>query len=187
MRALEEAPRVRFGSKDSRGRYPVAVDDRLAGHVHRTRRTWWAIGLGDSCGSEHHTRAAALAGLERLVDSRDAAAAALARKLRRRTDVPEGWTLSTWDEARPGVTVRTPGICRRVEAGSADGLLYPEFWGVPVRLTRIEHLPNGSVLAYGVDGERPAWLGLGVLLSTPPYAEVGVLVPSVEAASSLGT
>jgi len=181
------AGRVRFGSRDSRGRYPVAVDVRPAGHVYRTRRAWWALGLGDNVASEHRTRAAALAGLVRLVDSRDDAAEALARKMRRRTEAPEGWTLSTWHEVRPGAVVRTPGICRRVEAGSTDGLLYPELWGDPVQLTRIEHLPNGCVLAYGLDGETPAWLGMGVLLSTPAYAELGVLVPGTEAASRIGT
>ncbi|MFI7142899.1 hypothetical protein ACIBQ5_35910 [Streptomyces massasporeus] len=178
---VEEAPRYSFGRKDGEGRYPVAVDGRPAGHVYRTRRTWWALGLDEERATDHTSRAAAAARLVALVDVRAAAAAETARKMRRRTEAPEGWKFTTWDAVGPGAIVRTPGKCLPVRGGLSDGgPLYPETWGAPVLLTGVDHLPNGCVMARGTEGDRPAWLGMGVLLSTPRYAEVGLLVPDVE-------
>jgi hypothetical protein len=172
-----EAPRYGFGSRDVRGWYSVTVDGRPAGHVYLRRRTSWALGLGDETRTDHTTRAAAAARLVGMVDSRARAARELGRRMRIRTEAPEGWMVSTWADVGKGSIVRTPGRCRPVESDRPDGLLYPDYWSDPVRLTSVEHMPNGCVFARGVEGGRPAWLGMGHLLVIPRYVEVGVLVP----------
>ncbi|MFH8986352.1 hypothetical protein [Streptomyces varsoviensis] len=179
--AVEEAPRYQFGRRDAEGRYPVSVDGAPVGHVHRTRRTWWARGLDERQATDHTSRAAAAGRLVGLVDARAAAEADRTRKMRARTVAPDGWRFTTWDAVEPGDVVRTPGRCVPVRGGHADGgPLSPETWGAPVTLTGVERLDNGSVVARGREGDAPGWLGVGVLLSTPRYAEVGLLVPDVE-------
>ncbi|MFG3533035.1 hypothetical protein ACGF8B_41025 [Streptomyces sp. NPDC047917] len=63
-------------------------------------------------------------------------------------------------------------------ASLADGPLYPEVWGVPVTLAGVDYLPGGAVMSRGEEGGAPAWSGMGVLLSTPEFAGVGILVPA---------
>ncbi|MEH0424779.1 hypothetical protein [Streptomyces sp. B21-083] len=176
--AVEETPRCRFGRRDAEGRYPVSVDGAPVGHVYRTRRTWWALGLDETRRTDHTSRAEAAARLVGLVDVRAAAEADTARRMRARTVAPEGWRVTTWEAVEPGDVVRTPGRC--VPVRGDGGPLSPEMWGAPVTLTGVERLDNGSVVARGREGDAPAWLGMGVLLSTPRYAEVGLLVPDVE-------
>lgn len=176
---LEQAPRYGLGTCDGRGRYPVTVDGRPAGHVFRTRRTWWALGLGDKVRTDHTSRAAAADRLVRMIDARARAAAEMAQRIRRRTEAPAGWRFTTWDDVGVGAVVRTPGRCRPVESDQPDGLLYPDDWSEPVRLTSVEHMPHGCVFARGMEGDRPAWLGMGHLLLVPRYVEIGVLVPEI--------
>ncbi|MFD9171385.1 hypothetical protein ACFWCP_19890, partial [Streptomyces diastaticus] len=179
--AVEEAPRYRFGRRDAEGRYPVSVDGAPVGHVYRTRRTWWAQGLDETHRTDHTSRAEAAARLVGLVDVRAAAEADTARRMRARTVAPEGWRVTSWDAVEPGDVVRTPGRCVPVRGGFGDGgPLSPETWGAPVTLTGVERLDNGCVVARGREGDAPGWAGLGVLLSTPAYAEIGLLVPVAE-------
>ncbi|MGW5336239.1 hypothetical protein [Streptomyces bauhiniae] len=180
--AVEEAPRYRFGRRDAEGRYPVAVDGAPVGHVYRTRRTWWAVGLDERHRTDHTSRAEAAARLVGLVDARAAAEADVARRMRARTVAPRGWRFTTWDAVESGDVVRTPGRCVPVRGGVGDGgPLSPEGWGAPVTLIGVERLDNGCVVARGRDGDAPGWDGIGVLLSTPAYVEVGLLVPDAEA------
>ncbi|MER7316292.1 hypothetical protein [Streptomyces halstedii] len=176
--AVEEAPRYQFGRRDAEGRYPVSVDGAPVGHVYRTRRTWWARGLDERQATDHTSRAAAAVRLVGLVDVRAAAEADRTRRMRARTVAPVGWRFTTWDAVESGDVVRTPRRCVPVSADG--GPLSPETWGAPVTLTGVERLENGSVVARGQEGDAPGWLGMGVLLSTPRYAEVGLLVPDVE-------
>ncbi|WP_281945586.1 hypothetical protein, partial [Streptomyces olivaceus] len=180
--AAEEAPRYRFGRRDAEGRYPVSVDGAPVGHVYRTRRTWWALGLDERRPTDHTSRAEAAARLVALVDVRTAAEADVTRRMRARTVAPRGWRFTTWDAVESGDVVRTPGRCVPVRGGFGDGgPLSPETWGAPVTLTGVERLDNGCVVARGREGDAPGWGGTGVLLSTPAYAEIGLLVPDAEA------
>ncbi|MFD7688725.1 hypothetical protein, partial [Streptomyces sp. NPDC059781] len=180
--AAEEAPRYRFGRRDAEGRYPVSVDGAPVGHVYRTRRTWWALGLDERRPTDHTSRAEAAARLVALVDVRAAAEADVTRRMRARTVAPRGWRFTTWDAVESGDVVRTPGRCVPVRGGFGDGgPLSPETWGAPVTLTGVERLDNGCVVARGREGDAPGWGGTGVLLSTPAYAEIGLLVPDAEA------
>ncbi|MEU6467433.1 hypothetical protein [Streptomyces sp. NPDC046976] len=177
-----EGPRYRFGRRDAEGRYPVSVDGAPVGHVYRTRRTWWALGLDETRRTDHSSRAEAAARLVGLVDVRAAVAADTARRMRARTVAPRGWRFTTWDAVESGDVVRTPRRCVPVRGGVGDGgPLSPETWGAPVTLTGVERLDNGCVVARGREGDAPGWSGIGALLSTPAYAEIGVLVPDVEA------
>lgn len=116
---------------------------------------------------------------------RAAAEADVARNMRRRTEAPPGWRFTTWDAVGPGDIVRTPVRCQPVRGASSDaGPLYPESWGAPVALTGVDYLPNGSVVARGQEESAPAWSGMGVLLSTPEFAEVGLLVPETTPAET---
>ncbi|WP_069874822.1 DNA cytosine methyltransferase [Streptomyces malaysiensis] len=179
----EEAPRYRFGREDEQGRYPVSVDGAPVGHVYQIRNTWYARGRDEKYATSHGSRREAAVRLVALVDVRAAAEAEAVRKMRRRTEAPAGWKFTTWDAVGPGDVVRTPRRCQPVRGGwSDDGPLYPETWGGPVTLTGVDHLPNGCVLATGGEGDAPAWLGMGVLLSTPQIAEVGLLIPDAPAA-----
>ncbi|MFD7623373.1 hypothetical protein [Streptomyces sp. NPDC059802] len=172
-----DVPRYRFGRYDDRGRCPVAVDGELVGHVYRIRRTWHAIGLSEKYATSHTCRGAAATRVVALIDMRAAVEADVARKMRRRTEAPPGWRCTTWDAVGPGDIVRTPVRCRPVRGASlADGPLYPELWGAPVTLTGVDHLSNGSVVSRGKTDGAPAWSGIGVLLPTPEFAEVGILV-----------
>ncbi|WP_335940011.1 hypothetical protein [Streptomyces sp. PTD5-9] len=179
--AQVEAPRYRFGRRDAEGRYPVSVDGAPVGHVYRTRRTWWALGLDEQHRTDHTTRAEAATRLVGLVDVRAAVEADVARRMRARTMAPRGWRFTTWDAVESGDVVRTPRRCVPVRGGVGDGgPLSPEAWGAPVTLTGVERLDNGCVVARGREGDAPGWGGMGVLLSTPAYAEIGVLVPDAE-------
>ncbi|GHH56048.1 hypothetical protein [Streptomyces candidus] len=186
--AVEEAPRYRFGRRDAEGRYPVSVDGAPVGHVYRTRRTWCALGLDETRRTDHTSRAEAAARLVGLVDVRAAAEADTARRLRACTVAPEGWRVATWDAVGPGDVVRTPGRCVPVRGGFGDGgPLSPETWGAPVTLTGVERLDNGCVVARGREGDAPGWAGMGVLLSTPAYAEIGLLVPVADVPAAVET
>ncbi|WP_405721015.1 hypothetical protein [Streptomyces sp. NBC_00046] len=163
----------------------MAVDGELVGHVYRIRRTWHAIGLSEKYATSHTSRAAAATRLVALIDMRAAAEADVARKMRRRTEAPPGWRFTTWDVVGPGDIVRTPVRCRPVRGASlADSPLYPEVWGVPVTLTGVDYLSNGAVVSRGKEEGAPAWSGMGVLLSTPEFAEVGILVPAATPAAT---
>ncbi|MFE4264542.1 hypothetical protein [Streptomyces sp. NPDC056883] len=61
--------RHEIGARDASGRYPVAVDGKPGGHIHRFHGEWYARAHGHTEESRHDDRHAAAAHLVELVDS----------------------------------------------------------------------------------------------------------------------
>jgi hypothetical protein len=86
----------------------------------------------------------------------------------------------------PGDLVRPPVRCLPVEPGTIDGLLYPDFWGDPIRLTTVELMANACVFVRTTGDEPSAPGRAGHVLLPPRYAEVGVLAPAKGEPGSAG-
>ncbi|MFE7072573.1 hypothetical protein ACFU96_21080 [Streptomyces sp. NPDC057620] len=144
--------RAEIGKRSGAGSYPVTVDGERAGTVKQLAGKWeYTDANGRPSADFYKSRAEAVAALVRGRDLRQEQAAEADRQEEARSEAPEGWVLGDRAEVAENDIIRVP----RTRTGR-DGRPYPEAWGQPARVTRVERRDDGSaIVAYrNVDGSQ---------------------------------
>ncbi|MFD9190403.1 hypothetical protein ACFWCA_19495 [Streptomyces phaeochromogenes] len=144
--------RAEIGKRSADGSYPVTVDGEDAGTVSQLGRQWqFTNGDGNRSPDFYKSRGDAVAALVQLRDLRQEQAADADRQEQARSETPEGWVLGDRADVAQNDIIRVPRTRR-----GRDGRPYPEGWGQPARVDRVERRDDGSaIVSYSnLDGSQ---------------------------------
>ncbi|MFD9394155.1 hypothetical protein ACFWBB_26485 [Streptomyces sp. NPDC060000] len=150
----EALARAEIGKRNDDGSYPVTIDGEDAGTVSQLARKWqYTNDNGDTSPDFHTSRTEAVAALVRNRDIRRENADEDDRQERARSETPQGWTLGDRADVAENDIIRVPRT--RLDR---DGRPYPEGWGDPVRVSRVERRDDGTTIVFfsNPDGSH-AW------------------------------
>ncbi|MCX5182640.1 hypothetical protein [Streptomyces sp. NBC_00268] len=144
--------RAEIGNRNDDGSYPVTVDGDDAGTVSQLARKWrYTNDNGDTSPDFYPSRAQAVAALVRNRDVRRDNDAEHARRDQARSQTPDGWTFGDRADVAENDIIRIPRMRR-----DRDDRPYPEGWGQPVRVNRVERRDDGTAVVFysNLDGSR---------------------------------
>jgi hypothetical protein len=134
--------RSEIGNRAADGSYPVTVDGENAGSVSQTARKWqYTDAEGRRSPDFYPSRAQAVVALVSSRDVRRNNDAQHVRQDQARTQTPDGWTLGDRADVAENDIIRIPRMGR-----DRDGRPYPEGWGQPVRVNRVERRDDGTTI-----------------------------------------
>ncbi|MFJ4880051.1 hypothetical protein ACIP93_33255 [Streptomyces sp. NPDC088745] len=134
--------RAEIGKRNADGSYPVTVDGEDAGTVRQSARKWeYTNANGDTSRDFYKSRADAVAALVSIRDVRREDNDRLAQQDQARHDTPDGWALGDRDDIAQNDIIRVPRMGR-----DRNGRPYPEGWGEPARVSRVERWDDGTVV-----------------------------------------
>ncbi|MFF1600815.1 hypothetical protein ACFVYV_25455 [Streptomyces mirabilis] len=134
--------RAEIGNRNDDGSYPVTVDGEDAGTVSQLARKWqYTNDNGETSPDFYPSRAQAVAALVSNRDVRRNNDAQHARQDQARTQTPNGWALGDRADVAENDIIRIPRMGR-----DRDGRPYPEGWGQPVRVNRVERRDDGTTI-----------------------------------------